>query len=65
LTRTQSLFAVHLVAVLFGATGVLGELITADPAFITWGRAAFAVLALAVFGRLLLAQYGEVGGSES
>jgi drug/metabolite transporter (DMT)-like permease len=56
LTRTQSLFAVHLVAILFGATGVLGELITADPAFITWGRAAFAVLALAVFGRLLLAQ---------
>ncbi len=56
LTRTQSLFAVHLVAVLFGATGVLGELITADPAFITWGRAAFAVLALALFGRLLLTQ---------
>ena len=56
LTRTQSLFAVHLVAVLFGATGVLGELITADPAFITWGRAAFAVLALALFGRLLLKQ---------
>jgi drug/metabolite transporter (DMT)-like permease len=56
LTRTQSLFAVHLVAVLFGATGVLGELITADPAFITWGRAAFAVVALALFGRLLLAQ---------
>jgi drug/metabolite transporter (DMT)-like permease len=56
LTRTQSLFAVHLVAVLFGATGVLGELITADPALITWGRAAFAVLALTLFGRLLLAQ---------
>jgi len=56
LTRTQSLFAVHLVAVLFGATGVLGELITADPAFITWGRAAFAVLALTLFGRLLLTQ---------
>lgn len=56
LTRTQSLFAVHLVAVLFGATGVLGELITADPAFITWGRAAFAVLALALFGRLFLKQ---------
>ncbi len=56
LTRTQSLFAVHLVAVLFGATGVLGELITADPAFITWGRAAFAVLALGLFGRLLLTQ---------
>lgn len=46
----------HLVAVLFGATGVLGELITADPAFITWGRAAFAVVALALFGRLLLKQ---------
>ena len=56
LTRTQSLFAVHLVAVLFGATGVLGELITADPAFITWGRAAFAVLALGLFGRILLTQ---------
>lgn len=56
MTRTQSLFAVHLVAVLFGATGVLGELITADPAFITWGRAAFAVLALALFGRLFLKQ---------
>jgi drug/metabolite transporter (DMT)-like permease len=45
-----------LVAVLFGATGVLGELITADPSFITWGRAAFAVLSLALFGRLLLTQ---------
>ncbi len=43
-------------AVLFGATGVLGELITADPTFITWGRAAFAVGALALFGRLLLTQ---------
>ena len=38
----------HLVAVLFGATGILGELITADPTFITWGRAGFAVLALAL-----------------
>ena len=56
MTRTQSLFAVHLVAVLFGATGVLGELITADPAFITWGRAAFAVLALGLFGRILVTQ---------
>jgi drug/metabolite transporter (DMT)-like permease len=56
LSQTQSLLAVHLVAVLFGATGVLGELITADPAFITWGRAAFAVLALSLFGRILLAQ---------
>ena len=46
----------HLVAVLFGATGILGELITADPTFITWGRAGFAVLALALLGRVLLAQ---------
>ena len=46
----------HLVAVLFGATGSLGELITADPTFITWGRAGFAVLALALLGRVLLAQ---------
>lgn len=41
---------------LFGATGILGELITADPTFITWGRAGFAVLALALLGRVLLAQ---------
>jgi drug/metabolite transporter (DMT)-like permease len=41
---------------LFGATGVLGELITADPVFITWGRAAFAVLSLALFGRLFLTE---------
>ena len=29
---------------------------TADPAFITWGRAVFAVVALALFGQLLLEQ---------
>lgn len=56
LSRTQSLFAVHLVAVLFGFTGILGELITADALFITWGRAGFAVASLALFGRVLLTQ---------
>ena len=56
LTRPQALLAVHLVAVLFGATGILGQLITVDPTFITWGRAGFAVCALAVFGRFLLEQ---------
>ena len=60
LTRTQALFAVHLVAILFGATGILGEVITADPAFITWGRAGFAVCALLVFGRLMHAQRASI-----
>lgn len=36
---------------LFGLTGVFGELIRADAAVITFGRAVFAVAALAVFAR--------------
>jgi drug/metabolite transporter (DMT)-like permease len=47
MTRTQALFAVHVVAVLFGTCGILGELIEASAGVITWGRALFAVLALA------------------
>ena len=41
-----SLLAIHLVAFLFGMTGILGSLIEADANTITFGRAAFAVLAL-------------------
>lgn len=39
----SGLLAIHLVAFLFGMTGILGSLIEADPATITFGRAAFAV----------------------
>lgn len=41
-----SMFAIHLVAFLFGMTGILGSVIQADPNTITFGRAAFAVLSL-------------------
>jgi drug/metabolite transporter (DMT)-like permease len=48
----QSLFAIHFVAILFGATGIFGALITADALMITWGRALFAVFTLIVLSRL-------------
>jgi len=50
--RTQALAAIHVAAVLFGLTGVFGELIQAGAPVITMGRAFFAVLALAFFARL-------------
>lgn len=42
----NALIVAHLAAVLFGLTGILGHLIDASAAVITFGRAAFAVLAL-------------------
>ncbi len=57
LTRRQSLVAIHLVAILFGATGIFGAVIDANAAVITWGRAVFAVLTLAAVGGAL----GESG----
>ncbi len=53
LTRLQSLFAIHLVAILFGATGIFGAIIRADALIITWGRALFAVLSLWILSRSL------------
>lgn len=53
LTRRQALFAIHVVAILFGATGIFGAVIEANAAVITWGRAAFAVLTLAALGGAL------------
>jgi drug/metabolite transporter (DMT)-like permease len=44
--------SIHLAAFLFGMTGILGSLIQADPATITFGRAVFAVIALAVVLKL-------------
>jgi len=47
----RALFAIHFAAILFGLTGVFGELIQSGAAVITLGRAVFAVLALALFAR--------------
>ena len=52
MTRSQALAAIHAAAVLFGLTGVFGELIQSGAAAITLGRASFAVLALALFAGL-------------
>jgi drug/metabolite transporter (DMT)-like permease len=48
-TRKQALVAIHLCAFLFGLTGVFGELIQANAAAVTAGRAGFGLLALAGF----------------
>ena len=52
LNRLQSLFAIHFVAILFGATGIFGAIIQADAWMITWGRAFFAVLTLVALSRM-------------
>jgi len=54
MSRTQSLLAIHLVALCFGTCGILGELIQADAAVITWARAAFAVVFLVVASPALM-----------
>ncbi|HLV29334.1 MAG TPA: DMT family transporter [Burkholderiaceae bacterium] len=51
MTRNNALIAIHIAAVLFGLTGIFGELIQADAMIITAGRAGFAVLALMAFMR--------------
>jgi len=51
MTPPQARLAIHLAAILFGLTGVFGELIQSDAAVITLGRAAFAVLALVAVAR--------------
>lgn len=52
MSRTQALFSVHLVGLLFGTCGILGELIEADASVITWGRAACAIVVLSIVGRV-------------
>jgi drug/metabolite transporter (DMT)-like permease len=49
LTHRAALAIAHIAAALFGLTGILGALIKADAAFITFGRAAFAVAAIGVY----------------
>src|SRR5690606_36126715 len=51
MNRQRAVFAIHIAAVLFGLTGIFGELIQADAMVITAGRASFAVLALLAFIR--------------
>lgn len=47
-SRRSALTAAHIAAVLFGMTAILGAVIRADATVITFGRAAFAVAALAI-----------------
>lgn len=47
MTPRTALGALHIGALMFGLTGVFGKLAAATPAVIVFGRAAFAVLALA------------------
>jgi drug/metabolite transporter (DMT)-like permease len=51
MNRQRALIAIHIAAILFGLTGIFGELIQADAMVITAGRASFAVLALLAFIR--------------
>ncbi|SDI71045.1 EamA domain-containing membrane protein RarD [Pseudomonas flavescens] len=48
----NALVAAHIAAVLFGLTGILGALIEANATAITFGRAAFAILALGAVSQL-------------
>lgn len=48
-SHRTALIVAHIAAVLFGLTGVLGALIHTDAQAITFGRAAFAVVSLALF----------------
>lgn len=51
MTRSRAIVSIHAAAILFGLTGIFGELINADAAVITAGRAGFAVVTLLVVGR--------------
>lgn len=51
MTRQRALLSIHFAAVLFGLTGIFGELIQTEATLITAGRAAFAVVALLAFMR--------------
>ncbi|MBV4459712.1 DMT family transporter [Pseudomonas sp. COR58] len=52
MTPRTALGALHIGALMFGLTGVFGKLAAATPAVIVFGRAAFAVVALAFFARI-------------
>ena len=52
MTPRTALGALHIGALMFGLTGVFGKLAAASASVIVFGRAGFAVLALACFGAL-------------
>ena len=52
MTPRTALGALHIGALMFGLTGVFGKLAAASASIIVFGRAGFAVLALACFGAL-------------
>jgi len=53
MTERKALLAIHLGALLFGLSGIFGKLANTLPMAIVGGRAIFAVVALALFARLL------------
>ena len=53
MSTRQALLAIHFGALMFGLSGVLGKLAESGPLMITFGRAAFAVIALLLAARLL------------
>lgn len=53
MNHRSALTALHCGALMFGFTGVLGKLAHTTPSMIVFGRALFAVLALAVFARFV------------
>ncbi|EIK52573.1 hypothetical protein YO5_14131 [Stutzerimonas stutzeri TS44] len=53
MTPRRALLAIHLGALMFGLSGVLGKLAESQPLMITFGRALFAVLALLAVTMLL------------
>lgn len=52
MTLLRARLSIHIAAVLFGLTGIFGELIQASATVITAGRAGFAVLTFMVLGRV-------------
>jgi membrane protein implicated in regulation of membrane protease activity len=52
MNHRTALGALHIGALFFGLTGVVRQLAAASPSIIVFGRAAFAVLALALFASL-------------
>ncbi len=65
MTPRTALGALHIGALLFGLTGVFGKLaVSASPAIIVFGRAAFAVLALGLFAQFMRQTWQPLKGAD-